>query len=173
MLRAGLPRSMPNASQCLSMPIKIMALIRNASQCRSLPINARILIGIDRHWALIEGVLIMSLIQRHDLSISFSCSRPIMFLMRNMLNQISLQRPINLFGLDCRFFRVYCYHAHAEGNEIVTIYWFTNEHEEINSCHEMSLKMTCLRIQVTFGLLIQNFRAVSTCNNSYLLTLAT
>ena len=30
-----------------------------------------------------------------------------------------------------------------------------------------------LRIQVTFGLLIQNFRAVLTCYNSYLLTLAT
>ncbi len=29
------------------------------------------------------------------------------------------------------------------------------------------------RIQVTFGLLIQNFRAVLTCYNSYLLTLAT
>ncbi len=55
-LKAGLPRSMPNADQCRSMPIKIMALIRNVSQCRSLPINseligiginARILIGID------------------------------------------------------------------------------------------------------------------------------
>ncbi len=67
-----------------SMPIEIMALIRNASQCRSLPINAdqfpsidrhlseliyiginaRILIGIDWHWALIGGVLIKLLILR-------------------------------------------------------------------------------------------------------------
>ena len=36
----GLPRSLPNADQCRSMPIKIMALIRNVSQCRSLPIIA-------------------------------------------------------------------------------------------------------------------------------------
>ena len=58
------------------MPIKIITLIRNASQCLSIPpnaelididqhwsalidigINARILIGIDRHWALIGTVL--------------------------------------------------------------------------------------------------------------------
>ncbi len=46
------------------MPIKIMALIRNASQSLSsaligidIGINARIFIGIDRHWALVEGVL--------------------------------------------------------------------------------------------------------------------
>ena len=37
---AGLPQSLPNADQFLS-----------------IPINARILIGTDRHWALIEGVL--------------------------------------------------------------------------------------------------------------------
>ncbi len=49
--------------QC-PMLIKIMALIQNAPQCRSLPINVGIernwseLIGVDRHWALIEGVLI-------------------------------------------------------------------------------------------------------------------
>ncbi len=29
-----------NNAQCLSMPIKIMALIRNASKCQSLPISA-------------------------------------------------------------------------------------------------------------------------------------
>ncbi len=32
-LYTGLPRSMPNADQCQSIPIKIMALIRNAPQC--------------------------------------------------------------------------------------------------------------------------------------------
>ncbi len=55
---------MPNADQCQSMPIKIMALIEmplNADYCGS--------IGIDRHWdqcqnfdwhwELIEGVLIL------------------------------------------------------------------------------------------------------------------
>ncbi len=42
-------------AQCLSMPI-------NADQFRSelidIGINARILINIDRHWALIEGALL-------------------------------------------------------------------------------------------------------------------
>ncbi len=40
---AGLPRSMPNADQCWSMPIKILALIPmsiNSDQCRSIPFNA-------------------------------------------------------------------------------------------------------------------------------------
>ncbi len=49
----GLPRSMPNADQCRSMPIKILALIPmsiNSDQCRSMPINCE-LIGIDRHWS--------------------------------------------------------------------------------------------------------------------------
>ena len=40
MQHAGLPRSMPNADQFRSMPIKIKALIRNVSQCRFLPINS-------------------------------------------------------------------------------------------------------------------------------------
>ncbi len=34
-LKSGLPRSMPNADQCRSIPTKIHALIRNVHQCRS------------------------------------------------------------------------------------------------------------------------------------------
>ena len=37
----------------------------------------------------------------------------------------------------------------------------------------LKLDTHMIRIQVTFGLLIQNFRADLTCYNSYLLTLAT
>ena len=67
-ISTGLPRSLPNADQCRSIPIKILALIPmpinsdhcrsiplNFSQFRSMPINAgssRIdpaLIGIDLH----------------------------------------------------------------------------------------------------------------------------
>ncbi len=82
---SGLPRSMPNADRCQSMPIKIMALIRNVSQCWSLPINSsqcwsiplnadqcrisKTLVktvnkcwinfawsGIDRRWSALRGV---------------------------------------------------------------------------------------------------------------------
>ena len=66
----GLPRSMPNADQCRSVPIKIMALIRNVSQCQSLPIIAdqcrsiplnssqfrEELIGIDRNWSTLGSM---------------------------------------------------------------------------------------------------------------------
>ncbi len=78
----GLPRSLPNADQCRSMAIKILALIRNSSQlrslpinadqflsislnsdqCRSMPINARssridlALIDIDRHWSTLIDI---------------------------------------------------------------------------------------------------------------------
>ncbi len=47
-------------SQCRSMLIKILALIPmsiNSDQLRDFRINAMILICIDRHWALIGGVL--------------------------------------------------------------------------------------------------------------------
>ena len=41
----------------LQMPIKILALIPMSLNSDQFRINAMILIGIDRHWALIEGVL--------------------------------------------------------------------------------------------------------------------
>ncbi len=65
-----LPRSMLNADQCQSIPIKIMALIQSVSQYRSLPINAYncqsipinsnkfllALRGIDRSWTALIGI---------------------------------------------------------------------------------------------------------------------
>ncbi len=57
----GLPWSLPNADQCQSMPIKIMALIRNWSELINIGMNSRILSDIDRHWALIWGVLYFQL----------------------------------------------------------------------------------------------------------------
>ena len=49
---SGLPETMPNADQCRSMRIKNLALIsidRHWDQCQNF----------DRHWALIEGVLVI------------------------------------------------------------------------------------------------------------------
>ncbi len=45
--------SMPNADQCRSIPLKIMALIRNSSQCRWIPINSsqRRPMPIERNWS--------------------------------------------------------------------------------------------------------------------------
>ncbi len=43
---AGLPRSMPNANQYQSMPIKILELIQNTSQYRSMVINANQIFSI-------------------------------------------------------------------------------------------------------------------------------
>ncbi len=58
-----------NANQCRSKSWQWSKTLLNANQCWSIyrnwlemidiGINARILIGIDRHWALIEGVLLI------------------------------------------------------------------------------------------------------------------
>ncbi len=61
-----------NADQCWSIPIKIMSLIWNTAQGRwsvliHIGINTTILNAIDRHWAMVKGVL--SLVSLHERSI--------------------------------------------------------------------------------------------------------
>ncbi len=55
----SLSRTPPINAQCRSMPINADQNhgIDPKSELIDIGINARILIGIDRHWALIEGVL--------------------------------------------------------------------------------------------------------------------
>ncbi len=49
---------MPNANQCQSMRIEILGI---GSKLISIGMNTVILIGIDWHWTMIEGVLTIKL----------------------------------------------------------------------------------------------------------------